>query len=253
MDISIFFLLAAAGLVGGIINAIAGGATLITFPVMLMAGLPPVAANASNAVAILPGHLLAAIADREKMPPLDRGLCLSIIVSISGGIIGALLLLALPDRLFVLPVPALIGFATLLFAFAPQLQRWTTRRRAGRPPSTVGGASVLAIASIYGGFFGAGLGIILSAILSVADPDDIRRVKVLKNLLATSVSLAAVTIFIVQGRVHWPQTTVMLLGALAGGYIGGMLVRVLPAQTVRIVVIAAGTVMTVVYAQRYWF
>jgi len=253
MDISIIFLLVAAGLVGGIINAIAGGATLITFPVMLMAGLPPVGANASNAVAILPGHLLAAFADREKLPPLDRGFCLSIIVSISGGIIGALLLLALPDRLFLLPVPALIGFATLLFAFAPQLQRWTTRLRAGRPPSPVGGASVLAIASIYGGFFGAGLGIILSAILTVADPGDIRRVKVLKNLLATAVSLAAVTIFIVQGRVHWPQVTAMLLGALAGGYIGGMLVRVLPAQTVRIVVIAAGTVMTVVYAQRYWF
>lgn len=253
MDIGIICLLVTTGLVGGIINAIAGGATLITFPVMLMAGLPPVAANASNAVAILPGHLLAAIADREKMPPLDRGFCLSLLVSVSGGIIGAFLLLALPDRIFILPVPALIGFATLLFTFAPQLQSWTAQRHPGRPPSPIGGASVLALASIYGGFFGAGLGIILSAILSVADPGDIRRVKVLKNLLATSVSLAAVTIFIVQGRVHWPQTTVMLLGALAGGYIGGMLVRILPAQTVRIVVIAAGTLMTIVYAQRYWF
>ncbi|OBZ93309.1 permease [Pararhizobium polonicum] len=253
MDTGIILLLFAAGVVGGIVNAIAGGATLITFPVMLMAGLPPVAANASNAVAISPGHLLAAIADREKIPPLDRALCLSIAVSIAGGMIGALLLLALPDRLFVLPVPALIGFATLLFAFAPHLQRWTARRRMDSRPSSVAGACVLGGASIYGGFFGAGLGIILSAILSIADPGDIRRVKVLKNLLATGVSLAAITIFIVQGRVYWPQTAVMLFGALAGGYIGGFLVRILPARAVRIAVIVAGTVMTVVYARRYWF
>jgi uncharacterized membrane protein YfcA len=252
MDWTIVILLFAAGIAGGVINALAGGATLITFPVMLAAGLPPIMANASNAVAISPGHLIAALADREKLPPFDRHLGLSIVVSLIGSLIGALLLIALPERLFVLPVPGLIGFATLLFAFAPQIQSWATQRRAGAAPSTVWGMTVLGGVSVYGGFFGAGLGVMLTAVLAIADPTDIRKVKVLKNLLASSVSVAAMAIFIVQGVVRWPETALMLLGALLGGYAGGHLVRVLPARTVRQAVIVAGVGMTVIYAIRYW-
>ena len=253
MDTTIILLLLLTGIAGGIINAIAGGATLITFPVMLAAGLSPVIANASNAVAIAPGHLLAAIADREKMPALDSTMRLALSLSVLGGAIGALLLLALPDRLFVLPVPALIGFATVLFAFAPRIAAWAERRRNGAEPSTTGGLVTLSIASIYGGFFGAGLGVMLTAVLSITEPADIRKVKVLKNVLASCVSLSAITIFIVQGFVAWPQTLVMFAGALVGGYAGGHLVRVLPAWTVRAFVIAAGAAMTFIYAGRYWF
>ncbi|MGL4290817.1 MAG: sulfite exporter TauE/SafE family protein [Phreatobacter sp.] len=253
MDITITLLLFLAGLAGGIINAVAGGATLVTFPVMLAAGLPPVIANASNAVAISPGHLIAAFADRAKLPPLDRQVAAALGVALAGGVIGALLLKALPDRLFVLPVPALIGFATLLFAFAPAIQAWAERRRGGAEPSRASGLGVLAGASIYGGFFGAGLGVILTAVLSIAEPNDIRKVKVLKNLLATGVSLAAIVIFISQGMVRWPETLVMLSGALFGGYAGGVLVRILPGRLVQWSVIVAGAAMTVVYAWRYWF
>jgi len=253
MDWTIASLLFCAGVAGGIINALAGGATLITFPVMLAAGLPPVAANASNAVAIAPGHLLAALADRGKLPLPDRRLLFSIVLCVAGGIVGALVLLALPDRLFVLPVPALIAFATLLFAFAPQVGAWAERRRNGAPASQAAGFATLSAASIYGGFFGAGLGVILTAVLALSDPDDIRRVKVLKNLLATCVSLAAIAIFVMQGMVAWRETAPMLAGALPGGYAGGFLVRVLPAWSVRWFVIAAGTVMSVIYAGRYWF
>ena len=96
------------------------------------------------------------------------------------------------------------------------------------------------------------MGILLSAVLAIAEPNDIRRVKVLKNLLATAVSLAAVVIFIAQGAVHWPATWAMLLGAMLGGYMGGHLVRVLPADAVRGVVIVAGAAMTVLYAWKYW-
>ncbi|WP_246731383.1 sulfite exporter TauE/SafE family protein [Methylocapsa sp. S129] len=246
------FLLFLAGVAGGIVNAVAGGATLITFPAMLAAGLPPIVANASNAVAISPGHLIAALADREKLPPFDRLLALALATAVVGGIIGALLLLALPDRLFVLPVPALIGFATLLFAFAPQIQAWAERRRNGAAPSAAGGLAALAAASVYGGFFGAGLGVILTAVLSIAAPNDIRKVKALKNLLATGVSLAAIGIFVFQGVVQWRETAFMLAGALLGGYAGGHLVRTLPAKIVRGFVIVAGAAMTIVYAQRYW-
>jgi uncharacterized membrane protein YfcA len=253
MDWTIIILLFFAGLAGGIVNALAGGATLITFPAMLAAGLPPVIANASNAVAIAPGHLIAGLADREKMPPMDRRVIALLCASICGGVIGALLLLALPDRLFVLPVPALIGFATALFAFAPRIGHWAEARRGGQRPSGRRSVIAVAVASVYGGFFGAGLGVMLTAVLSLTEPNDIRRVKVLKNVLASCVSLAAIVIFIAQDMVRWPQTLLMLAGALIGGYAGGALVRVLPADVVRWFVIIAGAIMTVVYAQRYWF
>ncbi|MGM4910682.1 sulfite exporter TauE/SafE family protein [Rhizobium sp. 768_B6_N1_8] len=252
MTPAIVLLLFVSGIAGGVINALAGGATLLTFPAMLAAGLPPVTANASNAVAIVPGHLLAVLADRRKVLPLDAKLWSSVLVCLVGGAVGALLLLALPERLFVLPVPALIGIATLLFLFSPRIAAWVEARRGDAEPSRGLGLSVLGLSSIYGGFFGAGLGVILTAVLSIADPNDIRRVKALKNLLATSVSMAAVVIFIVQRAVHWPETLTMLSGALVGGYLGGYLVRVLPAIVVRWFVILTGAVMTVVYAVKYW-
>lgn len=252
MTSGIVLLLFVSGIAGGVINALAGGATLLTFPAMLAAGLPPVTANASNAVAIVPGHLLAVLADRRKVLPLDAKLWSSVLVGLIGGAIGALLLLALPERLFILPVPVLIGIATLLFLFSPHIAAWAEARRGDAEPSRGLGLSVLGLSSIYGGFFGAGLGVILTAVLSIADPNDIRRVKALKNLLATSVSMAAVVIFIAQRAVHWPETLTMLSGALVGGYLGGYLVRVLPATIVRWFVILTGTVMTIVYAVKYW-
>jgi hypothetical protein len=254
MDTRTSLLLLAAGVAGGIINALAGGATLITFPAMLAAGLPAVIANASNAVAILPGHSIAALADRGKLPPPTRRAISFVAVSTLGGAVGASVLLLLPERLFVLPVPALIAFATLLFAFAPQIQRLTIERQeAAALPSIGASGAILGLACVYGGFFGAGLGVILTAVLSIMEPNDIRAIKALKNLLATCVSLAAALIFIVQGAVRWPETSAMLLGAMVGGYAGGYLIRILPAPVVRQFVIAAGAVMTVVYAARYWF
>ncbi|XAZ21841.1 sulfite exporter TauE/SafE family protein [Sinorhizobium sp. B11] len=252
MTSGIVLLLFLSGVAGGVINALAGGATLLTFPAMLAAGLPPITANASNAVAIVPGHLLAVLADRGKVLPLDAKLWSSVLVCLLGGAIGALLLLALPERLFVLPVPALIGIATLLFLFSPRIAAWAEARRGDAEPSRGLGLSVLGLSSIYGGFFGAGLGVILTAVLSIADPDDIRRVKALKNLLATSVSMAAVVIFIAERAVRWPETLTMLSGALVGGYLGGTLVRVLPAIVVRWFVIVTGAAMTIVYAVKYW-
>jgi uncharacterized membrane protein YfcA len=243
----------AAGIAGGIINALAGGATLITFPAMLSAGLAPVVANASNALAIAPGHLLAAIADCHKLPAFGSRLAMSLIVCIVGGLGGALILLALPDRLFVLPVPALIAFATILFALSPKIARWADRRRDGRDPSARAEIATLAAASVYGGFFGAGLGVILTAVLALGEPEDIRKVKVLKNLLATAVSLAAISIFVTRGMIAWQPTLVMLCGALIGGYAGGYLVKVLPGVIVRWFVLVAGTFMTFFYAWRFWF
>lgn len=253
MEWGITALLVVAGVAGGVINALAGGATLITFPTMIAAGLPPVIANASSAVAISPGHILAALADREMLPIIDRRFWLLCLATTAGGALGALILLAIPPAYFVLPVPALIAFATLLFAFAPDLEAWSTRRGFHTRPAITRGVIPITLASIYGGFFGAGLGVILTAVVSITDPGHIRAVKSLKNLLATCVTAAAIVIFIARGAVRWPATLCMLAGALLGGYLGGHLIRVLPARVVRGIVLVTGATMSVIYAMRYWF
>lgn len=120
-----------AGVVGGIVNAVAGGATLITFPALLATGLPPVAANIANAIAVSPGHLLAALADRRSLPVLDGHLCRLLLFSAVGGLAGASLLLIIPERLFTLPIPALIGGATLLFALASRIAKAADRSQNG--------------------------------------------------------------------------------------------------------------------------
>jgi uncharacterized membrane protein YfcA len=256
MDWQIFALLSGAGVAGGLINALAGGATLLTFPAMLAAGLPPVIANASNAVAIAPGHAIAALADWQRLPRFDARFAGLALVTLIGGTGGAVLLLIIPERLFVLPVPALIGFATLLFAAAPKIQAWTKmrqNRRHGANRTSFWGRTALAATAVYGGFFGAGLGVLLTAVLAITEGDDLRSIKVMKNLLATIVSVATVFIFSFRGVVRWPETLIMLAGAVIGGYVGGHLIRVLPASVVRRIVIIAGTGMTLIYARQYWF
>jgi uncharacterized protein len=256
MDWQIFALLAGAGLAGGLINALAGGATLLTFPAMLAAGLPPVIANASNAVAIAPGHAIAALADRERLPRFDARFAGLALVTLIGGTAGAVLLLVIPERLFVLPVPGLIGFATLLFAAAPKIQAQIKMRqddRHGANRTSLWGPTALAATAVYGGFFGAGLGVLLTAVLAITQGDDLRAIKVMKNLLATIVSVATVVVFSFQGAVRWPETLVMLAGAVGGGYVGGHLIRILPASVIRHIVIVAGIGMTLIYARQYWF
>jgi len=249
VDAATVALLAGAGLIGGVANAIAGGATLITFPAMLATGIPPVVANASNAVAVTPGHLIAALADRERLPKLDRRLLIALVLSLIGAAIGAALLLLTTDRAFLLFVPLLIGAATLIFAFARRIQAIASRQ--GRPHPFL--AEILLLpATIYGGYFGGGLGVMLLAILGVLGIHDVRAANVLKNVLATVVSIITVAIFIAKGIIDWPHTLVMLAGAVAGGFLGGWLVRILPPAVVRTVVIAAGAAVTVYYAGRYW-
>ena len=256
MDIATIALLAGAGLVGGVANAIAGGATLITFPAMLASGIPPIIANASNAVAVTPGHFIAAIADRERIPAFDRRFLLLVLLSLVGAAIGAILLLVTTDRTFILLVPALVGAATLIFAFSRQIQEAIQgRKRGGRKrgkPRGFLGEILIVPATIYGGYFGGGLGVMLLAILGVIGVRDVRAANVLKNLLATAVSVVTIAIFIGKGIVDWPHTLVMLVGAACGGFLGGWLVRVLPPAAVRATVIAAGTAITLYYAWRYW-
>jgi uncharacterized membrane protein YfcA len=250
MELGIGTLLLGAGLAGGVANAIAGGATLITFPAMLASGLPAIVANASNAVAVAPGHLVAAFADRSRLPALNLPFLVTVATSGIGGAIGAALLLSTPEKLFTLLVPGLIGIATLVFAFSRHIQKVIATK-----VRSVSGETrwvLLASMSIYGGYFGAGLGVMLLAVLSVTGEEDIRQANVLKNVLATAVSATTIATFVVQGVIRWPETVVMLSGAIPGGFLGGRLIAILPPSVVRAIIIAVGTAMTLAYAWYYW-
>jgi uncharacterized membrane protein YfcA len=241
-------ILIAAGFVGGIMNALAGGATLLTFPAMLLTGLPPVVATASNALAVTPGHTMAAVADRS-MVPRGRAVIVGLVLTAIGGLLGALLLLATSERFFTLLVPVLIAVATILFGLGPRIQAAAK----SRVDATGARSACLLPVSIYGGYFGAGLGVMLLALLTLTGKESLRTLNALKNLYATVAALAGVVLFAVSGVIHWPSTLVMLVGALAGGFAGGKLVGVLPAAAVRAAIVALGAVMTAAYAWRFWF
>ncbi len=249
-------LLFGAGLAGGIVTAVVGGASLITFPALLATGLPPIIANASNAVALMPGNFGGGFADLERLPRWDRSFVSLIAVCVAGSVTGAGLLLVTPERAFTVVVPLLIGLATILFAGAGRVQRWI-RSRAARPHGprvSADGLRLLLFApvAVYGGYFGAGMSVMLLAILSVGDPDDFRTTNVIKNLISGLTSLVAVVVFVFQGMVAWPPTMVMMGGALVGGFLGGRLARVLPPSLIRGIVITVGTTLTVIYGWRYW-
>jgi uncharacterized protein len=253
MDAQAGLMLLGAGLAGGIVTAIVGGASLITFPALLAAGLPPIVANASNTVALTPGNFMASLADLERRPRWDRSFLALVLVCAAGSVAGALLLLVTPEKAFTAVVPLLIGFATILFAQSGRIRRWIlTRPNAGTARREGPGILWFAPVAVYGGYFGAGMSVMLLALLSVRRAEDFRATNVLKNLLSGLTSFVAVVVFMVQGIVAWPSTLVMMAGALIGGFLGGRLVRVLPPGVVRWIVIAAGSVLTLVYAWRYW-
>lgn len=247
IDFTHVTILAGAGILGGIMNAMAGGATLLTFPAMLATGLPPVVATASNALAVTPGHVMAAIADRTMLPR-TRAVLSGIVVSALGGLLGALLLLATSERIFTLLVPALIALATLLFALGPHIQVQT------KATASEGHARNIWLLPVctYGGYFGAGLGVMLLALLMLSGKEPLRTLNVLKNVYASVAALSGVVFFAASGVIHWPSTVIMLAGAVIGGYAGGKLVSVLPVTWVRGAIILLGSIMTAAYAWRYW-
>jgi uncharacterized membrane protein YfcA len=241
-----------AGLAGGVVTAVVGGASLITFPALLAAGLPAIVANVSNTVALTPSNLVAVLADLERLPRWDRSLVGLMAVCITGSVAGAALLLLTPEKAFTAVVPLLIGFATILFALSGRIRLWILSRGASSAFGPGFGSLLFAPVAVYGGYFGAGMSVMLLALLSVSRTDEFRAINVLKNLLSGLTSVIAVGVFLFQGVVAWPPTVVVMAGAAIGGFLGGRLVRVIPPDSMRWTVIAVGTVLTAVYAWRYW-
>ena len=251
MDLLHGALLVAAGIAGGCMAAIVGGAAVITFPALLAAGLPPVMATAANTVALTPGLFLAAIYDRSQLPPFDRSFVAVALASIVGAVIGAVLLVLTPERVFSALVPLLLGFATVLFAYAGRISTWLATRGDARR-FTHSPAVVLPV-SVYGGYFGAGVGVLMLGVLSVGTAGNYRSANVTKNLVTGLNSATATVIFAAQGVVSWPATLLMMAGTLVGGLIGARLAQVMPNHAARTLVVFMGALLTAVFAWRYWF
>jgi uncharacterized protein len=252
MTIQIVILLLVAGFLGGIANSMAGGASLFTFPALLAAGLPPIIANASNAVAVTSSNAVGFLSDLKKLPQRDFFFWLSFGVIVLGGGLGALLLLATPEKTFTQSVPALIGFATLIFAFAKPIQNFLTRNLGGGSEHQKLRMVLLLPAAVYGGYFGAGLGVIVISVLNATSSWDLRGVNAFKNALNFMTNVAAIVFFVWNGVIDWPHTLVMMIGTVAGGFAGVKLTKVLDPGTVRAVIIFSGCVMTAIYVYRFW-
>lgn len=243
-----------AGLVAGMINAVAGGGSFFTFPVFLWAGLPPVVANASNAVAVWPANLMAVSAYRAEIRRHAVGMRTSMIVAVVGGIAGSLLLIAIGNRVFAKLIPFLLLFATLIFAFGRPLSAWLWRHpgagERGRSPIAMHGVGFAF--AVYGGFFGAGLGVMLMAGLLLLGVHEVQINNALKNLFAALVTSFAVAVFAVSGLVSWPHTLVAFAGAIAGGYLGARIARRLAPHWLRRIVIVVGLALSVRYFFEYY-
>lgn len=246
MSPEVIILLSIAGLFGGAWNAVAGGATLFTFPALMAAGLPPVVANATNFLALLPSNAAALPAYREELRGVGRQVWPLVTISGAGAIVGSLLLMVSDPGFFVAVVPALILFATALFAFGDQLRRFMIST-AGEARSALVTNATLFLASIYGGYFGAGLGIILLGIVQVMGFTTFNVANSLKNLLATSFTIISIAVFGVGGLIAWPEALVMMTGSTVGGYLGGRFARRVNERLLRAVVIVFGIGFSVYY------
>lgn len=247
-DLLIYVALAMAGLFAGAVNAIAGGATFFTFPVLVWAGLSPFVANATNMIALTPSNIAALPAYRDQLSKMRQHLVWPSIAGFLGGIMGAFLVLGLGSQIFAGAVPYLMAAATLIFAVAPTIRRWISRgQQSGVLQLGAGSFAVVLIFSAYGGYFGAGLGQILLAAAILIGVTDLHQANALKNLIVSVVSLTAMVIFGLSGAVHWPFALTMAVSASIGGYLGGRYSQVLPQAVMRWVVIAFGAIVTLAY------
>jgi uncharacterized membrane protein YfcA len=239
-----------AAVFAGMVNALAGGGTLITFPVLTALGVPAVAANITNTVALCPGYLGGTFAQKNDLRGQGKQLRLLLPVGVLGGIAGGILLLYTGERLFREIVPFLILLAAGLLSIQDPLRAWLTRRSeqtgSGSLNPTWTGLAVFP-AAIYGGYFGAGVSVIILAVLGLVLEDSLTRLNALKQAISFSVNVAAAIFFLFSGMVVWSAALVMAVGALLGGTLGGRLAGKIRPTTLRWIVVTIGVVVGVIY------
>lgn len=246
-----YVLLFAAGLLGGMINSLAGGGSFVIFPALLFAGVPPVLANASNTYACLPGYVTGAIGYWKHIAPHKGRLALYSTLGLVGGFLGAEALMRISDEQFSIIIPWLMAFAVAIYIFGQRINRFFAARSVGSKRAARAGAiglSVLLLAiSFYGGFFNAGLGIVLLAWLALAGFEDVHAMNGLKLLISAVVSVVAVLRFASTGSIAWVEGSVALAGAMVGGFAAAYFSHLVPAKVIRGFVIVYGVGLTVYF------
>jgi uncharacterized membrane protein YfcA len=238
---------------GGGGDALAGAGTLITFPMLIAVGIPAVAANVTNTVALCPGYLGGTFAQWRDLRGNTRRLWLLAPVGALGGVVGGILLLHTGEQAFRKLVPFLILLASGLLAAQGPMRNWLTRRAGASGPSKAHELWALlpvGLAAIYGGYFGAGLSVIVLAVLGLVLDDSLTRLNALKQIISFSINIAAAIFFVFSGQVVWSVALVMAVGALAGGALGGRLAGWIQPVALRRIVVTAGVIIALVYFVR---
>lgn len=245
-----YALVALAGMAAGLVNAIAGGGTLMSFPALTAIGMPAIAANVTNTVALWPGMVGGVVAQRRDFDGQRARLWLTVPIGALGGIAGGMLLLHTGEHAFRALVPYLILMAAALLAAQDRLRAWLVGHAGHdrhRPVSPLRVALPVAGGAIYGGYFGAGLGVILLAVLGLVLDETLTRLNALKQAIALAANLAAAIFFLSSGEVAWLVALVMGVGAIVGGTIGGRLAGRIKPATLRAIVVTVAVIVAVVY------
>jgi hypothetical protein len=244
-----YLLLAIAGLAAGLINSVAGGGMFITFPALVFTGVPSIIANASSTMALIPGVLASGWAYREDFRKSENfPFWPLVIVSVAGGIVGALLLLFTPETIFDSVIPWLMLAATLLFTFGARITP-ILKRFIHIGPVTV--VVIQFFIAIYGGYFGGAIGIMMLATWTVFGLTDIHILNANRTLMGAAANIIAALMFVVARKIWWPQTLVMLVGTIIGGYIGARMARKVKPQYIRAIVTVVSAGITIVFFLRH--
>ncbi|MCO5733523.1 sulfite exporter TauE/SafE family protein [Rhizobium sp. SSA_523] len=244
MTISLILLLFVSGFLSGAVNAIAGGGTFLTFGALTLAGIPPISANATSSIVQFPGYVTSTLAYRSEIAKRWRSAIALTLISALGGLGGALILLALDNPSFRAMVPWLLAGATAIFAAGPLLKPKSSEERSASSVLSLFGQF---LTSVYGGFFGAGMGIMMLAVLGLTTGGSYHHLNALKNLLATVIAAVAIIVFVSGGVVAWPEAVIMIPAVAAGGYAGVWLARRVPQGIMRMIVVAVGVGLTIYY------
>jgi uncharacterized membrane protein YfcA len=250
MDLPNAALLVVAGLAAGTVNAIAGGGSLITFPALLATGLGAVPANVTNSVAVFPGYVASVVGSRADLPRTRRLLAL-IPTAVVGTTVGCVLLLATPARAFEVVVPFLVLAAAGVLAFQTQL-----RQVVGHPRSmteqrrTISLHAIVGIGAVYGGYFGAALGVMLVASLGLVLDENMARISAIKNAVSAVVGCVTVVAFAISGKVDWVDVLVLAPATIVGGYLGARIARRLPSPVLRGIIVAFGLIVGLILLWR---
>jgi len=264
MDLQTYALLCASALAAGVMNSLAGGGTLLTFPALFAAlggtAEASVLANQTSTVALVPGSIAGTWGFRRELREADRWSMILLVPSVLGSIVGSILVLELPDKVFKNLVPWLILTAATLFLLQPYISRWlglgSAKAGEAAPPPSGGGVVAVCtfqfFVAVYGGYFGAGIGILMLSALALMGAGDVLRMNALKNLLASVINTVSVMIFLFRGEIHWPYAGAMAGASIAGGLLGSMVGRHLNRTVLRWLIITVGFSLSAFYLHRQY-